>query len=215
MLCPYVPSLRMCFANIVNESNQTTMKNLLFEIKYLCRQPIVYATFLAFFVLAFLIINAAGGLFDSVKIVISDGGSKTFLNSPMVVALLTSVFSVLGLVVTATLFGNSIYRDIKHKNDQIIFCTGIRKSEYLLPRFAAPLFVNTLLFLAIPLGITLASFMPYLNADYFGPFMAKTYVTPLWQIALPNILFTGAMFFVLTALRKNTSTCFTPSILPP
>jgi len=181
------------------------MKNLLFEIKYLLRQPIVYATFLAFFVLAFLAVNAAGGLFDSVKIVISGEGSKVFLNSPWVVSVFVSIFSLLGLAVTAALFGSSIYRDIKHKNDQIMFCTGIRKSDYLLPRFAAPLLVNTLLFLAIPLGITLASFMPYLNADYFGPFMAKTYITPLLQIALPNILFTGAIFFVLTALRKNTT----------
>lgn len=179
------------------------MKNLIFEVKYTFRQPIVILTFLVYFLLSFLIINAAGGLFESVRILIDGQGSKVFLNSPKIVAFLVSIFSVLGLSITAILFGNSIYRDIKYQNDQVMFSTGVKKSNYLFPRFLAPLVVNTFIFLAIPLGITIASYMPYLDANYFGPFIVQAYITPLLQIALPNILFTGAIFFIITALKKN------------
>jgi len=180
------------------------MRSLLFEIKYLFRQPAVYATFIAFFVLSFLMINAADGLFDSVKIMIQ-GNSKIYLNSPSIISFITIIFSILGLAVTANIFSSSIYRDVKYSNDQIMFCKGINKANYLIPKFIAPLFANTIVFLAVPLGATVASFMPYLDASYFGPFMLKAYIVPLVQIAFPNILFTGAIFFVLTALRKDTS----------
>lgn len=180
------------------------MRNLLFEIKYQLKQPIVYLSFIVFFALIFLAINAAAGLFSSVKIAIQ-GNSKIYLNSPFFVSLITIVFSILSLVVTSIIFSSSVYRDIKYSNDQIIFCTGISKANYLLPKFIASLFANTIVFLAVPLGATLASFMPYLDAAYFGPFMLEAYTTPLLQIAFPNILFTGAIFFVLTALRKDTS----------
>jgi len=183
------------------------MRNLFFEIKYLLRQPIVYLSFIAFFVLSFLIINAAGGLFDSVKISLQ-GNSKIYLNSPATISLITLIFSILGLAVTASIFSNAIYRDIKYSNDQIMFCTGISKINYLLPKFIAPLIANTMVFLAVPLGLMVASFMPYLDAAYFGPFMLKAYTAPLVQIVFPNILFTGAIFFVvLLALNRCFKRC--------
>jgi len=134
------------------------MRNLLFEIKYLLRQPIVYLSFIAFFVLSFLIINAAGGLFDSLKISLV-GNSKIYLNSPGTISMITIVFSILGLAITASIFSTAIYRDVKYSNDQIMFCTGISKANYLVPKFIAPLIANTIVFLAVPLGIMVASLM--------------------------------------------------------
>lgn len=176
----------------------------LFEIKYLLKNRITWVYFYALMVLAFLVVNVIGGVFDSVKIQVS--GDQLKLNSPFVVSLLMSIFNMLGIVITANFIGNSLYRDHRYQSNQLVFSSGISKMGYLLPRFLAPFLVNGLIYLAVPIGILIASYMPYLDQEMFGPFIFEAYWVPLLTKVFPNTLFVGSIFFLLTILSKNNST---------
>lgn len=179
------------------------MRTLNFEISYLLKQRSTWIYFFVLMALAFLVVNIAGGMLDSVKIQIS--GDQVKLNSPGIVSTFMSVFNLLGIVISANLFGNAVYRDYRYQSDQMVFSSGINKTTYLLPRFLAPFIVNGLIYLAVPLGIAIASLMPYLDQEMFGEFIFAAYWKPLLYIVYPNTLFVGALFFLLTIIAKNNS----------
>jgi hypothetical protein len=63
--------------------------------------------------------------------------------------------------------------------------------------------VNLIIFLGIPLGIMLGSLMPYLERTRFGPFWLAAYAQPFLVFTVPNLLFSGAIFFALAALTRQ------------
>jgi hypothetical protein len=63
--------------------------------------------------------------------------------------------------------------------------------------------ISFLIFLGVVLAIVIGSMMPWLEAERIGPFMASPYVFSLLVIVLPNVLFTGAVFFAVAALTRS------------
>ena len=179
------------------------MQTLRFELRYILQQKSTWIYFVLLLLLSFLIVNIAGGMFESVQIRLA--GDQTQLNSPFVISTLMSIFNMIGIVITANMVGNSVLRDFKHRSNELTFSSGIHKFQYLLPKFAAPFLINGILFLAVPLGILIASYMPYLEQDMFGPFNFKGYWMPLLTRVYPNTLFVGSVFFLLSILKKSTS----------
>src|SRR5690606_4464165 len=57
--------------------------------------------------------------------------------------------------------------------------------------------------LAIPLGLLMASVMPFLDTDRLGPIRLANYFHPYLIGVLPNLLLTGALFFALAALTRQ------------
>jgi ABC-2 type transport system permease protein len=135
-------------------------------------------------------------------------GSSSRVNSPEMVALISGIVGMVGMLVTAALFGDAATRDVQWKMHPLVYSTPIRTAEYLGGRFLAALALNAVFLLGIPLGQWIAAQMPYLDRQMFGPFQAGAYLQPYLFFLLPNLLLTGAILFALAALTRQMMPAF-------
>ncbi|HJQ37692.1 MAG TPA: hypothetical protein VKB93_11190 [Thermoanaerobaculia bacterium] len=151
----------------------------------------LYAGFL--FLIAFWVIHVS-----------VTGTNPVHANAPQSLAETTSLFcGLFGILVTAGLFSDAAIRDRADRMDALLFTTRLRPTEYLGGRFLAALAINSLLVLAIPIGLALATRMPYLDAEAFGPNRLAAYVQPLLLFVLPNVVLIGAILFTIAALTRH------------
>ncbi|MFC1587721.1 ABC transporter permease/M1 family aminopeptidase [Planctomycetota bacterium] len=175
----------------------------MFEIKRGLKSISSYVYFLVMFALAFLMVCTVGGSFANATA--SFGiGEKVLGNSPYSIFLIVSALSYYGLLIIAAIMGEAGLRDFHHQTHELIFSKPITKFQYLGGRFAGALGVTLVVFSSIPLGGLLATYMPWLDADKMGPHNPLAYLYPFLVTVIPNLLFTGAIFFGIAALfRKN------------
>ena len=86
----------------------------------------------------------------------------------------------------------------------LFFTTPVSKVAYLGGRFSGALLVNAFILLSIPLGLMLGSVMPYLDRASLRRVSADGVpATRICVLVLPNLIFTGAIFFALAALTRQ------------
>lgn len=173
-----------------------------FELRYYLRRISTWVYFGIFLLLAFLLVNAIGGAWGSVQIAIGGSGGNVFVNSPYVLGSVSILLSLFGVLVTAALFGNSVFRDYEAGIHPLFFTTPLTRVSYLGGRFTGTFVVAAVIFASIPLGLMIGSVMPYLDAERFGPFLPAAFWQPYALVILPNLLFTGAIFFGLAAVTR-------------
>ncbi len=183
----------------------------LFELRYHLRRLSTYVYFGLFFIIGFLAMNAAGGAFSSVSV--GGGGGNTNANAPSVLHGLITILSYFGIIITSAIAGNAVYRDYEYNTHSLFYTKPISKAGYLGGRFAGSLVVLWLIFTSIGLGMMLGSFMPWLDHERFGPFSLMAYVQPYLTSLLPNLVFTGALFFALATLTRNIFINYVTSIV--
>ena len=185
-----------------------------FELKYRFKRPANYIYFGIFFLLTFLAVNGMAGGFKGVVISVgSGGGGKVLANSPYQIYLLITLLSYFGILVTSAIMGNPVYRDFEHQTHSLFYSKPISKFGYLAGRFLGSLVIAFLVFLGLGIGILTASWMPWLDQDYIGPFYAMAYVQPYLVTVLPNLIFTGAIFFALATLTRNILSTYVGSVV--
>lgn len=151
----------------------------------------LYAGFL--FLIAFWVIHVA-----------VTGTNPIHVNAPQQLAETTALFcGLFSILVTAGLFSDAAIRDRAAGMDALLFTTRLRPSEYLGGRFLAALAINSILVFAIPSGLALASTMPYLPRDAFGPNHLAAYLQPVLLFLLPNVVLIGAILFTIAALTRQ------------
>jgi ABC-2 type transport system permease protein len=132
------------------------------------------------------------------------GGATIRTNAPQRVAEAMALFcGLFGLLVSAGLFADAALRDRAVQMDPLLFTTRLRKSEFLGGRFLAALAVNSMLAFAIPIGFAIATKMPYLPPEEFGPNHLAAYLQPVLLFLLPNLVLTGAILFAIAALTRQ------------
>lgn len=135
-------------------------------------------------------------------------GSSSHMNSPEMVANISSVIGTLGMLVTAALFGDAATRDFSSGMHPLVFTTPLRRAEYLGGRFLGALAVNAVLLLGIPLGQLLGASMPYMDPQMFGPLRAAGYVQAYLLFLLPNLVLGAAVLFTVAALTRQMLPAF-------
>src|SRR5688572_16370981 len=132
------------------------------------------------------------------------GTNPIHVNAPQPLAETTALFcGLFGILVTAGLFADAVIRDRAAGMDPLLFTTRLRPAEYLGGRFLATLSVNAILILASPIGIAVATQMPYLSRDAFGPNHLAAYLQPILLFLLPNLVLIGAILFTIAALTRQ------------
>ncbi|MBV9497507.1 MAG: hypothetical protein JOZ54_24945 [Acidobacteria bacterium] len=137
--------------------------------------------------------------------VAATGTNPVHINAPKGLAEQTALFcGLFGILVTAGLCSDAVIRDRTSGMDVLLFTTRLRPAEYLHGRFLAALAINGILAFAIPIGLALATKMPYLPQDAFGPNQLAAYLQPLLLFVLPNLVLIGAILFTIAALTRQT-----------
>src|SRR6202011_597668 len=68
-------------------------------------------------------------------------------------------------------------------------------------------------FSALPVGALFASFAPWIEPSRVGPHRAIGSLGPVLFIIIPNLLFTGAVFFIMAALLRKILPVFITSVI--
>ena len=161
-----------------------------FEIAYRLRQPSTWVYALVLFGIPFLMMHAING-------------SSQYLNAPQMIANASAVLGGIGMLVTAGIFGDAAGRDVQWRMHSLFYTSPLREPHYLAGRFLAGLAVNAVLLLGIPLGLLLASAMPYMAVGKFGPVQVAAYVQTYVLVLLPNLVVIGAFMFAAAALTRQ------------
>ena len=162
-----------------------------FEVGYRLRQPSTWVYALVLLGVPFLMMHALGG-------------SSLHLNAPVSVMRSSLILGGLGLVVTAGIFGDAAARDVQSRMHALFYTSPVREAHYLGGRFLGALGVNAALLLGIPLGLLLASLMPYMPAGKFGPVQPAAYVQAYLLVLLPNLVVVGVCMFAAAALARRS-----------
>ncbi len=172
-----------------------------YEIEHRLRSPStwIYAAF--FFLIAFAMIH-----------IDADGNSPTHVNAASRLSLLGIMAGMVGLLVSAAIFGDAAIRDHQTGMDPLLFTSPIRKIDYLGGRFLGALAINAIILMGIPIGHAVATTMPYLPRQAFGPFVVSAFVQTYLLFLLPNVLLTGAILFAVAALTRQTIPIYVAAI---
>ena len=134
----------------------------------------------------------------------ADGDGGVHANAPERLAEVSSLLGMLGILVTAALFGDAAVRDIEVEMDPLLFTSPISKAEYLGGRFLGALAVNAIVVVAIPLGfLAMTGLLAYIGPEVVGPFRVGAYVQPFFVFVLPNLVVVGAISFTIGILARR------------
>jgi len=135
------------------------------------------------------------------------------LASPHSISGAISVLSYFGILITSAIMGNPVYRDFEHRTYALFFTKPISKLGYLGGRFLGSLVICMLVFSGIALGVFVGGLLPGVDASKFGAYHLSYYVWPYVVFVIPNLLFTGAVFFTLATLTRNILSTYIGSVL--
>lgn len=161
-----------------------------FEVEYRVRQPSTWVYALVLFGIPFLMMHAING-------------SGQYLNAPVMVMQASTILGSLGMLVTAGIFGDAASRDVQTRMFSLFYTSPVREAHYLGGRFLGALLVNAIVLMGVPLGLLLASVMPYMSAGKFGPVQLDAYIQAYVLILLPNVVVIGAFMFAAAALTRQ------------
>ncbi|UYZ57706.1 ABC transporter permease/M1 family aminopeptidase [Hymenobacter latericus] len=174
-----------------------------FELRYRLKRPATYIYFGLMFLMAFLLMLALGGLFGGGIVVGDAAGGKVLANSPYQINWLLTAISMFGVFVTSAIMGTPVFRDFEHRTHSLYYTAPISKLGYLGGRFLGSFVVLLLVFAGAGLGAWLATYWPGLDEAKIGPNHAAAYLQPYLTIIIPNLLFTGAIFFTGATLTRS------------
>jgi ABC-2 type transport system permease protein len=171
-----------------------------FEFRYQVKNPVFWIAVGLFFLLTF-----GSVVFDGVSI---GGGGSTHRNSPYAVVQTQLVLTLFFMFVSTAFVSNVIVRDDETGFSGVLRSTSIRKFDYLYGRFLGALAAALLAFLAIPLGLVVGSFMPWVDSETLGPLTLQPFLVGYLAFAVPNIILTSAVFFALATITRSMTWTF-------
>jgi ABC-2 type transport system permease protein len=170
-----------------------------FESLYQASSPVFWATAIVLFFLAF-----ASVAIPQIQI---GSGDAVLINAPMAVVQTMALMAVFGMFIMTAFAANAVIRDDETRFGQIIHATPIRKFDYLFGRFAGACLAGMAVFLAVPLGMLVGAWMPWLDPARLGPVRPLDYLYAYLFFAAPTLFLFAAMFFALaTATRSALAT---------
>lgn len=177
-----------------------------FEARYWLRGMMVWI----FMVIIGVMIFAAT---SSDKITVGASLENTFRNAPYVIQNFYAMMSLLTLLMTTAFVNGAAARDFQYGTQQLIFSTPLKKLDFLLGRFLGAAAISVIPMLGISLGVILAAYMPWIDAERWGPIAWAAHGKSILVFAVPNTLFISAVVFCIAALTRSTVTSFIGSLV--
>ena len=179
---------------------------LRFELRYWLRSMMVWVFFL---IVAFMI----GGALSTDNIQVGGALSNTFKNAPFVIENYYAIMAILTLLMTTAFVNSAAARDFTANTYQMIFTTPIRRWDFLVGRYLGAAFVSVIPMLGISAAVLTVKYMPWIDADRWGPVRWDAHFWAIVAFAIPNTLFIAAIIFAIAALTRSTVTSFLGGLL--
>jgi ABC-type transport system involved in multi-copper enzyme maturation permease subunit len=177
-----------------------------FEVRYWLRGMMVWI----FLVVIGALVFAAA---SSDKVNVGTSIENTYRNAPYAVQTFYSILSLLTLLMTTAFVNGAAARDFQYGTHPLLFSTPLRKLEFLLGRYFGAAFVSLIPMLGVSLGVILAAYMPWIDAERWGPIVWAAHGKSILSFAIPNALFVSSIIFCIAALTRSTVTSFLGSLL--
>src|ERR1044072_3332362 len=171
-----------------------------FEWRYHTRQ-IAFAVGLLFFLGMGFILPVLGY-----------GPGGTHLNSPFVVMQSVGLLSLLTIFLLSVFCANAVARDAEHGMKEIVYATSVGKLRYLTARFVGALAAALTVFSCTIVGLSLAPMLGQVDAAKLGEPYPLAYLWALLVLALPNMLFAGAVVFAVAVLSRSVLASYVGSV---
>jgi ABC-type transport system involved in multi-copper enzyme maturation permease subunit len=139
-------------------------------------------------------------------------GGNLYSTAPFLISMAMVFVSMMGLVVTASLFGDAAARDAEARMDPLFYAAPLTRFDYLGGRFLGAFAVNAALLVTVPVGLILGQLF-YLDPATAGPFRAATYLQPFFALLLPNLFATAAIVFAMAALTRKAMVAYGGGVL--
>ena len=182
-------------------------KIVLFEIQNRIRRPALYLYFAV--ALIFTV-----GTFAMGSLPIAE---KEHINSPYLIALWCAAITMMMMLVSSSVMGVALYRDIEYNTKDYYLTYPITKAGYFWGRyvgsFICMLFIASSILIGVYLGTKLGPAMGWKDPKEYGPNNLVYYLHPFLTIALPNLFFTSSLFFGLVAITRNVKVIYSGGIL--
>ncbi|MEM8893241.1 MAG: M1 family aminopeptidase [Bacteroidota bacterium] len=169
---------------------------LKFELQYRKKRPATYLYFVILFLISFLAIST-----DTVQI--GGGAGLVKENAPSTIAFMMVIISAFFMMITSAIMGVGVLRDFEFKTESMMFVNPITKFDYLLGRFLGSFIILIFAFSGSLFGFIMGEFMPWRDADKLLAFDFWNYLQPFLTLVIPNLLFSGIIFFILGAISRK------------
>lgn len=182
-------------------------KIFLFEVRYRFKRPATYAYFFVLFLFAFV-----SGIYGN-----SPASEKVYVNSAYAIGYFMIILSIFETLIASAVMGVPVYRDIEYRTKDYFFTYPITEKSYLLGRFFGSFVI--LIFISFgyhvgtwlggPLGVMTGEVEP----ERYGPFILYHYIYNTLVLNIPNLFFTGTVFFALVALTRKIVVTYVGSVI--
>ena len=166
-----------------------------FEFRYQFKSPVFWVGVLIFFLMTF-------GWIASDNVQIGPVGN-VHKNSPYAIVQTLAIMCVFAVFVIVAQVANVVIRDDETGFAPILRATRVGKFDYLVGRFTGATAAAFLVVAAVPLGILVGTWMPWVDPEKLGPNHVVYYVYAMFAFALPTLLIVAAAFFALATATRS------------
>jgi ABC-2 type transport system permease protein len=166
-----------------------------FEAGFQLKSPVFWVGCLIFFLLAF-----GATTVDTIQI---GGRGNIHVNAPFAIVQTLSILNIFALFVVVAMVAGTVLRDDETGFAPILRSTRMTKSAYLGGRFFGSVAAALLVLACVPLAIAVGSWMPWVDSEKVGAFVAWHYVYALLVFGLPTLLIMSAGFFALATATRS------------
>lgn len=178
----------------------------LFELRYFLRGWMVWIFFLIIGLMIF-------GATSSDNVTVGGAIGNTHRNAPWVVQNFYAAASVLTLLMITAFSNNAAIRDYQHNTHQMLFSLPVSRWGFLLGRFAGSTLVAMIPALGVSLGILLAKYMPWVDAERFGAIYGSAHWHGILTFVIPNTIFLACLLFPIGLLFRSTTASFLAALV--
>jgi hypothetical protein len=152
-------------------------------------------------------------LYFAVLFAVAYGLRDGVVNSPFAIAQETILTTLLWTLMAPAVAGSAAARDVQTRMHPLVYTTPISKTDYLGGRFLAAFVLNSLILLAVPLGMLAALLFPGKEPQVVGPFRPAVYLSSYGLLALPTAFTFTAVQFSVAALKRRPIASYLGTVL--
>lgn len=177
-----------------------------FEIRYWLRSWMLWI-FLA--IIALMVFGAT----STDQIIVGEALENTYRNAPFVIENYYSIMGLLTLLMTVAFVNSAASRDFACNTSQLLFVTPMKKRDYLTGRYLGSALIAAIPMLGVSIGILAGKWMPWADAERWGPMNWIAHLYGILLFAIPNTLFIAAVIFAIAVLTRSTVASFVGGLI--